>query len=192
MSSGDREPSVYRNEPGGDDLIIDPASIDASGAEPAEPPFRRRKQQSDAGQSRGAGGGSGAKGTRAKTGKVSVDLTGLAGMLAGCMTMASLNFNAPEWQVGEVEAKEYLVHVQNVMRHYSADSTQKSIDVAMLIFASSMFLGTRSAATMVRLREEREGKRAPGKFGGVVRGPWPNVMPGDVSGQFVVPDEFGG
>jgi hypothetical protein len=113
-------------------------------------------------------------------------------MLAGCMTMGAVQFQAPEWEVGEPEAKEYLTHVQNVMRHYSVESTQKSIDTAMLVFASAMFLGTRSVATMARMREEKEGKRKPADRGSVVHGPWPAAMnQQDMSFGQIIPGEPG-
>jgi hypothetical protein len=62
----------------------------------------------------------------------------------------------PEFGVSEDESVDFMQKVQNVLRHYSVETTQKGIDFIALLGSGSMIVGTRVAAYNMRVRMETE------------------------------------
>lgn len=79
-----------------------------------------------------------------------------------------------------------MVATQNVMRHYSVETTQKGADFIALAGCASMIVGTRVGAYNMRTRMEREEQKqssAPGSMqGGNVHTIYPK--PNDNDGGF--------
>jgi hypothetical protein len=77
-------------------------------------------------------------------------------MLVGVHAMLAMQTKTPELAITEDEGKAFMRAAQNVARHYSVETTQKTLDwVAFLGVAGSMY-GTRFAAVQFRKRNERE------------------------------------
>ena len=75
--------------------------------------------------------------------------------------MFAMQARAPEFELGEDEAKYFLRSAQNVLRHYSVETTQKTIDIVTLCGVSMQVFGTRVVAYSVRRRQEAGGRRGP-------------------------------
>lgn len=131
--------------------IVDPNAIDGSVAVGPEPAAGRRKRR-DAGVPRGP------RGTGSKKEIVSVDLSSLAGMLAGVHAMLAMAAHTPELEITEAEASQFMKAGQNVLRHYSVQATQKTIDWLAFVGVTVTIYGTRIAAVGFRKREERQPK----------------------------------
>lgn len=74
--------------------------------------------------------------------------------------MVAINANAPEWEIGDDEQKAFTKAAENYMRHYSVETTQKTLDGLALGAVCVQVFGTRAMATAARLREQ---KRSPGQ-----------------------------
>lgn len=79
----------------------------------------------------------------------------MAGMLVGIHAMLAMRLDAPELMIERDEATDYLRHAQNVMRHYSVETTQKTIDWIMFIGATAGTYGTRIVALAMRRNQQR-------------------------------------
>ena len=129
---------------------VNPASIEGTAIAP-EPAGKPRKPRSDAGKPRGP-----RTGTKAKATASPLDLSGLAGVLVGLTETIAQWRNVPEIGLDPTEAKELMAATQNVLRHYSIETTQKGADFIALFGTLSMIVGTRIAAYNLRIRIERE------------------------------------
>lgn len=70
--------------------------------------------------------------------------------------MIAMKTETPEFMLGEGEGKAFMDAAQNVMRHYSVQTTQKALDwIAFMGVASGMYV-PRIAAVAVR---KKQGKR---------------------------------
>ena len=83
-------------------------------------------------------------------------MSGLAGVLVGLTETIAQWRNVPEIGLDPAEAKELMAATQNVLRHYSIETTQKGADFIALFGTLSMIVGTRIAAYNLRIRIERE------------------------------------
>ena len=77
--------------------------------------------------------------------------------------MLAMQLQTPELAISEDEGKEFTIRAQNVMRHYSVETTQKTLDWLAFGGTTVGIYGTRLAAITVRRRQERaEHGRQPG------------------------------
>jgi hypothetical protein len=139
-------PSTDGNDAGGN--TIDPSGL--VGETAPEPAARVRKPRSDAGKPRGS-----RTAQKAKTSTSSLDLSGLAGILVGLTETIAAWRDVPEIGLDESEAKNLMVATQNVLRHYSVETTQKGADFIALFGVISMTVGTRIGAYNIRVRAEK-------------------------------------
>lgn len=83
-------------------------------------------------------------------------MSGLAGVLVGLTETIAQWRDVPEFGLDPAEATELMKATQNVLRHYSVETTQKGADFIALIGVASMIVGTRIGAYNLRTRAERE------------------------------------
>jgi len=80
-----------------------------------------------------------------------------------------MQLKTPELAITEQEGKDFTKAAQNVLRHYSVQTTQKTLDwVAFLGVAAGMY-GTRAFAISARHAQERAAGAEP--FGQVLKFP---------------------
>lgn len=88
-------------------------------------------------------------------------------MFVGIHAMLAMQTKTPELAVSEQEAKDFTKAAQNVMRHYSVQTTQKTLDWIAFVGVTAGIYGTRIFAISVRKQAE---KPASGEaFGQVVK-----------------------
>lgn len=63
--------------------------------------------------------------------------------------------HTPELELTEDEAKEFLTQAQRVARHYSVETSQKTLDWITFIGAGAAMYGSRAIAIRNRHRDER-------------------------------------
>ena len=77
-------------------------------------------------------------------------------MFVGLHVMAAQQFQVPELAMEMSEGEQFMKSAQNVMRHYSVETTQKTLDWIALGGTVCMIYGTRFGAYMLRKKNERE------------------------------------
>jgi len=165
-------------------------AIDAAAIEPVEPPKRKR------GRPPGGGSSSASAGTARKTQKVALDLSSITGMFVGMHCLLAERTNTPELMMGLPEGEAFMGSVQNVMRHYSVQSTQKTMDwIALFGTASSMYV-PRIVGYNMRKRIERSGQTRPAPTrpvqpGGQPAQPQPAQAPAPQAEVAIQPDFVG-
>lgn len=127
----------------GDELgrgrIVDPNEIDATGSEPAEPTARTRKRRSDAGQPRGPRTASGTGKNKAAV--TPLDLSSLTGMFVGLHAVLAVKTGVQELAITPEEGQQFMDSAANVMRHYSVQTTQKTMDwIAFMGCACGLYI----------------------------------------------------
>lgn len=125
-----RGPGRPPKQPVGEPVVDPGAAAATPGAEPREP-----DPKPAGGRPSGNLGGNGAKPGAGKKESPSLDLSGLAGVIAGAHALAAMRTGHPHWQLSESDSKRYAIAVANVLRHYSVKASQKAIDHAALLFA---------------------------------------------------------
>ena len=79
----------------------------------------------------------------------------MVGMFVGLHVLLADRTNCPELAIGMDEGQAFMGAAQNVLRHYSVETTQKAADwVAFAGIAGGMYL-TRGVAIANRLRQEK-------------------------------------
>ena len=134
-------------------VVVDPNAVDEAGGTASEP-APQRKRRRDAGQPRGP------RGTSAKKESVPLDLSSITGLLVGIHALLAQVTETPEIAITEDEGKAFTKASQNVMRHYSVQTTQKTLDWIALIGVAASIYGPRLAAVGIRKRSEKEPKTA--------------------------------
>jgi len=81
-------------------------------------------------------------------------------MFVGMHVMAASNLGIPELAIDMSEGEQFMKAVQNVLRHYSIETTQKTLDYVALVGCIGMIYGTRFGAYMIRKKEEAPKKRS--------------------------------
>ena len=76
-------------------------------------------------------------------------------MFVGLHALAAMQFRTPELAISEDEGKAFMKAAQNVARHYSVETTQKTLDWIAFIGTGAGIYGTRIAAIGMRRRGER-------------------------------------
>lgn len=75
--------------------------------------------------------------------------------------MAATALKTEELAIDMSEGDAFMKAAQNVMRHYSIESSQKTIDWLAFGGTCAMIYGTRFGAYMLRKREEKIAQRPP-------------------------------
>ncbi len=73
-------------------------------------------------------------------------------MFVGIHTMLALQTGVEELAISPEEGDEFMTAAQRVMRHYSVETTQKTLDTVAFIGCAVQIYGTRAAAFYVRTR----------------------------------------
>lgn len=94
-------------------------------------------------------------------------------MLVGMSAMLAMKTNIAEFEVAEDEMKAFMGAAQNVARHYSVETTQKTLDWIAFAGIGVQVFGTRAVA--ISLKAKNKGKPA----GEVVAFPGGGSMPHD-------------
>lgn len=84
-----------------------------------------------------------------------MDLSSLVGVFVGAHVIIAERYEVPELVMDMSEGQQLADAVQNVLRHYSIETTQKAIDWAALIGTSCMIYGSRFGAYMLRRAAEK-------------------------------------
>lgn len=83
-------------------------------------------------------------------------------MFVGVHMMMAARLNTPELAISADEGVAFMAAAQNVLRHYSVEATQKTLDwVAFGGIAGGMYL-TRGVAISNRLSQEKSERQAAG------------------------------
>ena len=120
-------------------------------------------------------------------------------MLVGVSTMLALRTGYEEVELTEAETRSWLKAAQKVARHYSIETTQKTLDWIAFAGVSAQVFGSRAVAVAVRRRTEspREPRTRPSRpaqvfpfpgretaaSGPPAPGAGPSVPPGPVEDQ---------
>lgn len=143
-------PEEYRDTSGDssellDGTVIDPGEVgNVSGDEPP----RTRRKRKDAGQARG----SRTPGEKKASLSHNIDLSSLTGMFVGIHALLAGLTDTPELELSEDEGKMFMKSAQNVLRHYSVQTTQKSMDIIALIGVTATIYAPRIAGIGFRKR----------------------------------------
>jgi hypothetical protein len=160
-------PVEYKDDGGnvGDDILSSAVDIgnlggDGSGGAP-EPNRKPGKRIGRPPGSKNTGGGKSAGAGKEKA-RHSLDLSSLTGLFVGIHVIAAGATGVPECAIDMDEGKQFMSAAQNVMRHYSVESSQKTIDWLAFGGTCCMIYGTRFGAYMLRKREEQRDQKKPG------------------------------
>lgn len=85
----------------------------------------------------------------------------MVGLFVGVHTALAIKLDAPELMVPEDEAKAFMKAAQQVARHYSVETTQKSLDWIAFIGSFAAIYTPRIMAVGVRRQREREAAAHP-------------------------------
>lgn len=83
-------------------------------------------------------------------------------MFVGVHALLAAQTQTPELAITEDEGKAFTLAAQNVMRHYSVEATQQTLDWIALAGTCVAIYGTRVAAIQMRKRQERQQRRGAG------------------------------
>lgn len=81
-------------------------------------------------------------------------------MLVGISTMLAMKTELDEFYISPEETESFLKAAQNVARHYSVETTQKTLDWIAFAGIGVQVFGTRAVAISVKLKDKRA---SPGK-----------------------------
>lgn len=76
-------------------------------------------------------------------------------MFVGVHAMLAMRTNIPELAITEQEGKAFMASAQNVMRHYSVETTQKTLDWVSFVGCVGSMYGTRFLAIVNRRSSEK-------------------------------------
>lgn len=84
-----------------------------------------------------------------------MDLSSLTGLFVGLHVALAEITKTPELSLSMKEGEDITRATQNVLRHYSVETTQKTIDIAALVGTLAQVYGFRWGAYMLRTRSPR-------------------------------------
>lgn len=90
-------------------------------------------------------------------------------MFVGLHATMALMTKTPELAITDQEGRDFTRAAQNVMRHYSVTTTQKTLDWVAFLGVTAGMYGTRAFAISSRRAQEREAAR--GERGKVLKFP---------------------
>ena len=111
-------------------------------------------------------------------------MSGLTALFVGAHIQLAAATDTPELAITEDEGAEFLKRAQNVLRHYSVETTQKTLDWISFYGVIGMMYGTRGVAIYNRRRGEREPRQRPDQ-GEVIRGRFRPLPPDQGGGAAV-------
>jgi hypothetical protein len=82
-------------------------------------------------------------------------------MFVGLHALAAVRFDVPELMISDDEGAAFMRAAQNVARHYSVETTQKTLDWIALIGTTAGIYGTRIASIGLRRRSQRSSGMRP-------------------------------
>ncbi len=83
-------------------------------------------------------------------------------MFVATHVLLAARTNVPELMMSPEEGKMFMDAAQNVLRHYSVETTQKTLDWIAFAGVAAQLYGTRAAAVMIRRKQERSDNRSTG------------------------------
>jgi len=83
----------------------------------------------------------------------------MTGMFVGIHAMLAIQTNNPELMISDAEGKSFMNAAQNVMRHYSVETTQKTLDWIAFLGIGVGIYGTR----VVAISNRRAVEKTPGE-----------------------------
>lgn len=104
-------------------------------------------------------------------------------MFVGAHILLAAKTNTPELVISEDEGAAFMKAAQNVLRHYSVETTQKTLDWIALLGVAGGIYGTRVGAIMMRNNQEKKERRATGNVT-----PFPGAM---TTPAAIHPDNYG-
>ena len=110
---------------------VDPVAAGNAAGEPQEPGKRGPGRPAGSGGN-ATGGGKGAG--SAKTQSASLDLSSAIGLIQGFHAVVAMTRQEPHWLVNDADAKRYGAALANAARHFPMRTTQKALDIGVLIF----------------------------------------------------------
>lgn len=108
-------------------------------------------------------------------------------MFVGIHATVAMLTKIPELAISEQEGKDFTKAAQNVMRHYSVQSTQKTLDWISFAGVAAGIYGTRAFAISMRKQQEAKSNGEP--MGQVLRFRRP-VRPAHAAPPQSAPTEF--
>jgi len=75
-------------------------------------------------------------------------------MFVGMHALLSMQTGVPEIALTDQEGKAFMSAAQNVMRHYSVETTQKTLDIIAFMGVTAQIYAPRVAAYSIRKRME--------------------------------------
>lgn len=110
-------------------------------------------------------------------------------MFIGLHVLLAERTSTPELVIAPDEAKQFMGAAQNVMRHYSVETTQKTLDwIAFMGVTAGMYM-PRMVAVSVRRKAGAPAPRPRPTGAQGAPAPAPAAQPGPVA---IIPDQFGG
>jgi hypothetical protein len=82
-------------------------------------------------------------------------------MFVGLHVVMAERTNVPELDMGMDEGERFFTAAQNVLRHYSVETTQKTIDWLAFVGVTATMYGGRFASYVTRKKEERVARVYP-------------------------------
>lgn len=82
-------------------------------------------------------------------------------MFVGLHAALAMKIDAPELIISDEEGKQFMKAAQNVMRHYSVEATQVTLDWIAFMGCAAGIYAPRIAAVGMRRREQRGPRRGP-------------------------------
>ena len=82
----------------------------------------------------------------------------MQGLLVGMTTMLAMRTGHEELAVTSDEAGEFLKAAQNVARHYSVETTQRTLDWIAFVGVSAQVFGTRAVLLLSSMQSQLENR----------------------------------
>lgn len=79
-------------------------------------------------------------------------------MLVGISTMLAMKTDMEEFYISPEETGDFLKAAQNVARHYSVETTQKTLDWVAFIGVGAQVFGTRAVSVSIKLKAKKAGQ----------------------------------
>lgn len=90
-------------------------------------------------------------------------------MFVGIHALLAVRLQCPELEIEEDEGKAFTAAAQKVMRHYSVETTQKTLDIVAFLGTTGTIYGPRIVAINMRRSAERDQPQHPGSDHNIIR-----------------------
>lgn len=111
-------------------------------------------------------------------------------MFVGLHVLLAERTMTPELAISEDEGKQFMASVQNVMRHYSVQTTQKTLDWIALMGTATGMYAPRIVAMNIRKRAARNGRPQPAPMNRTAPAKANGAAPMQSDHVAIVPDQF--